>query len=261
MLAVISPAKTLDFEKQCLTRKHTEPDFLEESEVLIGSLRKLTRPKLAKLMSISPKLADLNYQRYQDWSPPFTEDNAKQALLAFKGDVYTGFTLEDYKAADFDFAQKHLRILSGLYGLLRPLDLIQPYRLEMGTDLKVGRKPDLYAFWDQKITTALNAAIAESKSKVLINLASNEYYHSVHEDKLDAEVITAQFKDFKNGQYKFISFYAKKARGQMTDFMIRHRIKKAEDLKAFDTEGYVFNEDMSQGNTWVFTRDIPPNAR
>lgn len=255
MIAVISPAKTLDYESRCPSVPTTEPDFLDDSESLIKTLRRKRRPELQALMSISENLADLNYTRYKEWERPFNEDNARPALLAFKGDVYTGFTLDEYTRHDFNFAQKHLRILSGLYGLLRPLDLMQPYRLEMGTSLKTARGKDLYAFWDQKITHALNEAIAESKSKVLVNLASNEYYRSVDESALDAEVVTPVFKDQKNGSYKIISFFAKKARGQMCDFMIRNRIKKPEGLKDFTTDGYAFNESLSEGNTWVFTRD------
>ncbi|MEM7146070.1 MAG: peroxide stress protein YaaA [Verrucomicrobiota bacterium] len=259
MLAVLSPAKTLDFESQCPTKQYSEPEFLDDSEQLVASLRSYSRPRLAKLMGMSPKLAELNHQRYQDWSRPFNADNAKAALLAFKGDVYTGFDLSQYREADFRFAQKHLRILSGLYGLLRPLDLIQPYRLEMGTDLKTKRGKDLYAFWDIRITDAINAALAEqsSKKKFLINLASNEYFSSIQPEKLDATVITPVFKDLKNGNYRFMSFYGKKARGMMADYIVRHRIKQPEKLKAFDTAGYYFDEASSNSDTFVFLRDNP----
>jgi cytoplasmic iron level regulating protein YaaA (DUF328/UPF0246 family) len=263
MLAVISPAKTLDFESQCPTKKHSEPDFLERSHQLVGKLSKLSRPKLAELMNISEKLATENHRRFQDWQIPFTPENARAALFAFKGDVYTGFELDEYKARDFDYAQKHLRILSGLYGLLRPLDLIQPYRLEMGTRLKVGRSTDLYAFWDTLIADALNAALAKSETSksatpTLVNLASNEYFASVKKDRVDGRVITPSFKDLKNGKYKFLSFFAKKARGMMADYMIRERISDPEDLKNFDREGYTFNAELSKGDDWVFTRDEKP---
>lgn len=257
MLAVISPAKTLDYESRCPSVTVSHPDFLDDSEELIGVLKKKRRPQLRALMNLSEKLADQNFERYQEWQRPFNEDNARPALLAFKGDVYTGFSLDEYTKRDFNFAQKHLRILSGLYGVLRPLDLMQPYRLEMGTPLKNARGKDLYAFWDTQITRNLNQALSESKSKTLINLASNEYYKTVDESLIDADVITPVFKDLKNGQYKFLSFYGKKARGMMCDFMIRHRLKKADDLKQFDTAGYAFNEALSEGNTWVFTRDEP----
>lgn len=258
MLAVISPAKTLDFESKCPTKKHSEPDFLEQSEALINKLAKLSRPKLGELMKISEKLATENYQRFQDWHLPFTPENARAALFAFKGDVYTGFELGEYKARDFDYAQKHLRILSGLYGLLRPLDLIQPYRLEMGTRLKIGRAADLYAFWDTAIVDALNEALEKSGPKTLINLASNEYFASVKTERVDGQVITPSFKDLKNGKYKFLSFFAKKARGMMADYMIRERISNPEQLKNFDREGYAYNAELSKGDDWVFTRDKKP---
>jgi len=263
MLAVISPAKTLDFESKCPTKKHSEPDFLPHSEQLVGKLAKLTRPKLAELMNISEKLATENHRRFQQWQLPFTPDNARPALFAFKGDVYTGFDLSEYRAADFDYAQKHLRILSGLYGLLRPLDLIQPYRLEMGTKLKVGGTADLYAFWDTVIADALNAALADSvrsksETPTLVNLASNEYFASVKKERIEGRVITPSFLDLKNGKYKFLSFFAKKARGMMADYLIRERIADPEALKAFNREGYAYNVGLSKGDDWVFTRDRKP---
>jgi len=255
MIAVLSPAKTLDFGAQCLTKKHSTADFLEDSQQLATKLKKTSKPKLKELMGISDKLAELNAQRYRDWSLPFTEENAKQALLAFKGDVYTGFECEEWKVADFTFAQRHLRILSGLYGILRPLDLMQAYRLEMGTDLSTRRGRNLYDFWGEKITGALNEALAEARSKVLVNLASNEYFSAVQPTALNAEVVTPVFKDFKNGTYKFMSFYGKKARGMMADFIVRQRVKKAEDLKAFNTAGYYFDPESSGGGKMTFLRD------
>lgn len=255
MISVISPAKTLDFEEHRFTKKHSNPDFLEESQLLINKLAKFSRPKLKALMGISDSLAELNSERYRTWSVPFTQDNAKQALLAFKGDVYTGFDLEGWRAADFDFAQKHLRILSGLYGVLRPLDLMQAYRLEMGTELPTRKGKDLYAFWGDKITDALNGAISKSRSEVLVNLASNEYFRSVKLAKLDAAVVTPVFKDFKNGKYKIISFFAKKARGAMANYIVRNRAKVAEDLKGFDVDGYRFDADGSDDKTLLFLRD------
>ncbi len=255
MITVISPAKTLDFGEQCLTRKHTTPDFLDDSQMLIDRLAKFSKPKIASLMSISDKLAMLNAERYKTWHTPFSPENAKQSLLAFKGDVYTGFECEAWKAADFEFAQKHLRILSGLYGVLRPLDLIQPYRLEMGTDLANERGKNLYAFWDTKITQALNDALKASRSKVLVNLASNEYFSSIVPDRLEAEVVTPVFKDCKNGTYKIISFFAKRARGMMANFIIRNRVRKAADLHAFDTAGYSFDPDSSDEKTFTFLRE------
>ena len=259
MLAVLSPAKTLDYESRCPSVDVSQPDFLDEAEELVGVLQRKRRPQLRALMNISEKLADENYERYRDWQRPFSEDNARPALLAFKGDVYTGFDLDRYTKRDFNFAQKHLRILSGLYGVLRPLDLMQPYRLEMGTSLKTARGKDLYAFWDTAITAAINQALAEARTKTLVNLASQEYFRSLQEDQVDGTVITPVFKDLKNGNYKILSFFAKKARGMMADYIIRSRLKKAGDLKGFDRAGYRFNESLSEGNTWVFTRDEPVN--
>ena len=254
MIIVISPAKTLDFDQQKLTRKKSTPDFLEHSEELVGQLKKQPAAKLGALMGISEKLAKLNHQRYQVWETPFTTANAKQALLAFKGDVYTGFDCESWTPDDFNFAQKHLRILSGLYGVLRPLDLIQPYRLEMGTRLKNDRGKDLYAFWGDVITDALRDWIKKTKSACLVNLASNEYFGSVHPDNLGVPVITPVFKDEKNGKFKIISFFAKKARGMMSNFIVRHRLTKPEDLKAFDSAGYYFDPDSSTDATLTFLR-------
>ena len=217
MLAVISPAKTLDFETPSLTNSSSCPEFLDHSQKLINKLRTLSESKLCSLMSISSKLAALNKQRYQDWNLPFTTSNAKQAIMAFKGDVYTGFTFEKYNKKDFSYAQKHLRILSGLYGLLRPLDLIQPYRLEMGTKLATQQSKDLYDFWGSFLTNALNDAIKKSGVQILVNLASNEYYNAIDKTALQGRVITPIFKDHKKGDFKVISFFAKKARGAMSD--------------------------------------------
>lgn len=254
MLAIISPAKTLDFETLSLTNSSSCPEFLDHSQNLIDTLRTLPQSKLCSLMSISSKLAALNEQRYQDWSLPFTTSNAKQAIMAFKGDVYTGFTFEEYNEKDFAYAQKHLRILSGLYGLLRPLDLIQPYRLEMGTKLATPQGKNLYDFWGSKLTNALNSAIKNSGIQILVNLASNEYYNAVDKTVLQGRVITPIFKDYKNGDLKIISFFAKKARGAMSDYLVRHRINKPEGLKEFKGLGYRFNENLTKNDNWVFTR-------
>ena len=254
MLMIISPAKTLDYESPLATETHTQPDFLDDACELIDQLKELEPHQVSNLMSISDKLGQLNAERFQCWHTPFTPDNARQAVLAFKGDVYTGLDAESFSEEDFSFAQKHLRILSGLYGLLKPLDLMQPYRLEMGTRFENTRGKDLYAFWGSKITEALNQLLA-SDDKVLVNLASNEYFKSVQKKHLDARLVTPQFKDWKNGQYKMISFYAKKARGLMCRYAIQNRITQADDLKGFNLDGYYFSEDQSDNNNWVFLRD------
>ncbi|WP_444923841.1 peroxide stress protein YaaA [Microbulbifer sp. DLAB2-AF] len=255
MLIVISPAKTLDYESEIPTLETTQPDFLKESAALIGELRDLSPQQISSLMKISDKLGVLNYDRFQDWKRPFTNKNARPALLAFKGDVYTGLAAETMGKRDFSYAQKHLRMLSGLYGLLRPLDLMQPYRLEMGTRFENSRGKNLYEFWGEQITETLNAQLHALKSRELVNLASNEYFKAVKPKALDAEVITPHFKDLKNGQYKMISFFAKKARGMMSRWAIEQRVKKAEELKGFDVAGYTYNLGMSNERDWVFTRD------
>ncbi|AHK15586.1 MAG: peroxide stress protein YaaA [Thalassolituus sp.] len=260
MLTLLSPAKTLDFDTPPTTDRFTQPDFLEESALLIDGLRHYSPDELGSLMKLSPALSELNVQRYHDWQLPFTPDNAKAALLAFKGDVYTGLDANTLSEEDLTFAQQHVRILSGLYGLLRPLDLIQPYRLEMGTRLKNDRAGDLYGFWGASITETLNGLLAEQKTPTIVNLASNEYFKSVKTKQLAGELITPVFKDEKNGKFKIISFYAKKARGMMAAFQIRERIDRAHDLKAFDVAGYRFNDEESTATTWVFKRaekDIP----
>ena len=254
MLAVISPAKTLDFETPSLVKSSSSPEFLDHSYKLIKKLRKLPKSELSTLMSISPKLAALNEQRYKDWNIPFTKSNAKQAIMAFKGDVYTGFDFEEYKEKDFSYAQKHLRILSGLYGLLRPLDLIQPYRLEMGTKLATPKAKDLYAFWSSTLTNALNGAIKKSGNQILINLASNEYYNVIDKQALKGAVITPVFKDKKKDDYKVISFFAKKARGAMSDYIVRNRVSEPDGLKEFKGLGYRFNQKLTSDDSWVFTR-------
>ncbi len=255
MLMVISPAKTLDYESDINTPPPTQPDFLKQSQALVDVLKGYKPPQMAKLMKLSDKLADLNVGRYQEWKRPFTEKNARPALMAFKGDVYTGLAAEELNKNDLKFAQKHLRLLSGLYGLLRPLDLMQPYRLEMGTKLKNPKGKDLYEFWGDTPVTAINEQLKSLKSKELVNLASNEYFKAVDTKLFEGEIITPVFKDFKSGRYKVISFFAKKARGMMVRYAIDNRITKAEDLKGFDVAGYAFNPEMSSAKEWVFTRD------
>ena len=254
MLIVVSPAKTLDYETPPKTKVFTTPDYLDDSQELIHRLRRMSSLDIAELMKVSKKIADLNFDRYESWKKKFTEKNAKQAALAFKGDVYTGLDAESFTAKDFKFAQNHFRVLSGLYGLLRPLDLMQPYRLEMGTKLDTERGKNLYEFWGSTITEGLNKQLKKIKSETLINLASNEYFKAVKPEELNAEIITPAFKEYKAGEYKMVGIYAKKARGMMSRYIIKNQLSDAEDIKAFKEEGYKFNKNLSKGNTWVFSR-------
>ena len=258
MLVVISPAKTLDFDTPVKSSLATQPAFLDDAEHLVTALRELEPAAISGLMNISAKLGDLNHARYMNWQRPFTAANSKQALLAFKGDVYTGLQAETLSAADLKFAQQHLRILSGLYGLLRPMDLIQPYRLEMATRFANDRGANLYDYWGDQLTAALNQQLGALKSDLLVNLASNEYFKAIRPGLLDAQVITPVFKDAKNGKYKIISFYAKKARGMMTAYIIRNRISAAEQLQGFNEQGYLFSPEQSTATEWVFLREQPP---
>jgi len=254
MLMVISPAKTLDYESPLATSRFTQPALLEKSQQLIDVARDLSPAQIASLMGISDKLAHLNADRFSQWQPPFSPDNARQAILAFKGDVYTGLQAETFSEADFDFAQKHLRMLSGLYGLLRPLDLMQPYRLEMGIKLANPAGKDLYSFWGDLLTHKLNDALAEQGDDVLINLASDEYFKAIKPKQLNAELVKPVFLDEKNGKFKVISFYAKKARGLMSRYVIEKRLTKPAQLKKFDVDGYFFDAAESKGNELVFKR-------
>ncbi len=254
MLILISPAKTLDYQSPLTTTRYTLPELLDNSQQLIHEARKLTPPQISTLMRISDKLAGINAARFHDWQPDFTPENARQAILAFKGDVYTGLQAETFSEDDFDFAQQHLRMLSGLYGVLRPLDLMQPYRLEMGIRLENARGKDLYQFWGDIITNKLNEALAAQGDNVVINLASDEYFKSVKPKKLNAEIIKPVFLDEKNGKFKIISFYAKKARGLMSRFIIENRLTKPEQLTGFNSEGYFFDEASSSNGELVFKR-------
>ena len=255
MLAVLSPAKSLDYQEQSLTKKKSTPQFLDDSEALVEQLRQLSPAKLSKLMGISPNLAELNHERFQSWKRPFRKREAKQAILAFVGDVYQGFELDRYKEDDWTHVQDHVRILSGLYGILRPLDLMLPYRLEMGTKFSTKRGKDLYDFWGSKIAEALNKALKKQGDDILVNLASNEYFKSVNKDHLRAQVISPVFKDTtKDGQLKIISFFAKKARGMMADFIVRKRATTIEDLYAFETAGYGYEAALSTEAKPVFIR-------
>ena len=257
MLAILSPAKTLDFDSPLTTDQHSAPEFTEESTALIKTLRQLEPSDIGSLMGISDKLAVLNHNRYAHWSAKFDDaSGARASLLAFKGDVYLGLDAQTLSKRDFTWAQKRLRVLSGLYGLLRPLDRIHPYRLEMGTALRNTAGKDLYEFWGGKVTQALNEALAEQRSKVLINLASNEYYKVVQAQNIDGRIVTINFKEWRRDAYRFVSFSAKKARGLMARYMIDQRAERADDLKAFDVEGYAFNEELSSRDEWIFTRHI-----
>lgn len=254
MLLVLSPAKSLDLDTPAPTAAHTLPDFTKRAAQLIGVLRDLSPGQVGDLMHISDQLATLNVARYASWT--FEHAEGYRAAMAFNGDVYNGLDARSLAPAAIDFAQRRLRILSGLYGLLRPLDLIHPYRLEMGTKLSTPAGKDLYAFWGETITEALNAELAATRSSALVNLASEEYFKSVKPKLLTAPVITPVFEDWKNGKYKIISFYAKRARGMMARYAIEKGITDAEELKAFDVDGYAFTPEGSTERSWLFRRKI-----
>lgn len=252
MKIVISPAKSLDFETKLPTNQFTQSDFLSKSETIHKTLKKKKPKQLMDLMSISEKLAELNWQRNQEWQTPFTPENARPAVYAFNGDVYVGLDAYTIPVDQLEVLQDKLRILSGLYGVLRPLDLMQPYRLEMGTSLPIGSKKNLYEFWKKPITDALNKEL--NKGELFLNLASNEYFSAVDTKALKVPVITPEFKDYKDGKLKMISFFAKKARGLMVRYIIDTKAETIEDLKKFNYEGYAFDANLSKGNKLVFTR-------
>ena len=254
MLMVLSPAKTLDYESPLATESHTLPDFIPRSAELISVLKAMSPAQISSLMQISDPLAHLNAERYASWSKKFSVKNARQAVLAFNGDVYEGLNASSLNEKQLSWAQDHLRILSGLYGLLRPLDLMQPYRLEMGTRLANKQGKDLYAFWGDTLTSALNETLDSLKSKALVNLASEEYFKAVHPGDLSAPVIAPVFEDWKGGKYKIISFHAKRARGLMARYAIEKKITAPEKLQAFDVEGYAFAPGASDETRWVFRR-------
>jgi cytoplasmic iron level regulating protein YaaA (DUF328/UPF0246 family) len=253
MKIVISPAKTLDFESKLPTARATQPKFLEEAEMINNKLERKSKKAIGKLMDISDKLAELNYQRYKEFGTPFTKQNARPAVYAFAGDVYTGLDAYTIPSEKIDLLQDSLRILSGMYGMLRPLDLMQPYRLEMGTKLPVNRKKDLYSFWKKTLTETLNEELEDGE--LFLNLASVEYFSAIDAKKLKVPVISPVFKDFKNGELKIISFFAKKARGSMTRFAIDKNVKTLDELKAFDYDGYSYSEKYTEkDNEPVFIR-------
>lgn len=252
MKIVISPAKSLDFDSKAPTLEFTQSIFLEKAEKLSSALKKKSAKKLSELMKISPALGQLNYERNQNWALPFSLDNAKQAVFAFTGEVYRGLDAKTISSDKIDFLQNSLRIISGQYGVLKPLDLMQPYRLEMGTKLKVGRKDNLYQFWGSDITEALNEELEENE--LFINLASNEYFKAIKPKELKVPVITPVFKDFKNGQYKTIMTFAKLARGLMVRYIVDNNVTSIEELKGFNTNGYRFDANLSTETELVFTR-------
>jgi len=252
MKIIISPAKSLDFESKAPTNLQTQPRFLEQSEILNKKLKKFSRKKLSELMKISEDLATLNYNRNQIWETPFTKENAKQAIYSFTGAVFMGIDVDSLEEEKIPLLQDRLRILSGLYGLLKPLDLIQPYRLEMGTKLKVGSSENLYKFWNNKLVDSLNKELEDDE--LLVNLASTEYFKALPKKVLKVPMITPVFKDFKNGQYKIVMTYAKKARGLMVRYIIDNDVNTIEELKGFNANTYRFSEEMSSGNDLVFTR-------
>lgn len=256
MLMVVSPAKALDETTPVQTNLHTQGALLEQASELAEQLKSVGPVEIGQMMHISEKLSELNYERFQDWTMPFPEGKAKQAAWLFKGDVYQGLDAYSLSEEGIEYTQNHLRILSGLYGLLKPCDDMLPYRLEMGTKFANTKGKDLYTFWGSQITEVLNKELAQSGSKTLVNLASNEYFKAVKKKELNARIITPIFKDWKNGQYKIISFYAKKARGLMARYAADNRVENAEDLKFFDTDGYKFNPEMSSETDWVFTRKV-----
>lgn len=253
MILVISPAKTFDFKGEPYP-EHTMPEMLDMSRLLIDRLQKLSPGQIGKLMGVSEKLAQLNWQRFRDFSLPFRPDNARQALFAFKGDVYAGLAAETFKADDVAFAQDHVRILSGLYGILRPLDLMQPYRLEMGTRFGAGRSKNLYEFWDSRVTEVLNRELQHEKQPLLVNLASDEYFRVVRPGILSAPVLKISFKENKAGAYRVIGIHAKRARGLMVNYAVTNRLEKKQDLQGFTSEGYAYNAGLSSDAELVFCR-------
>ncbi len=255
MLALVSPAKKLDFEGEWNAPNLTQPDFLDHTQELVDTAKALSKDEIQSLMKLSDKLGELNYARYQQFSTPFAPDNAKPAVYTFRGDTYVGLDADSLSDDELTFAQEHFRMLSGLYGMLRPLDLMQPYRLEMGTKLSNARGEDLYDFWGDILTSACNDATKGHKNRAVICLASNEYIKAVQPKGLEGDFITCHFKDVKNGAAKVIGLFAKRARGSMARYMIQNRIEEPEGLKSFDTDGYVYQDNESDDRNYVFIRN------
>ncbi len=254
MIIVLSPAKRLDFEHQEITDESTIPEFLDDSAQLIEKLKKLKVNELMQLMNINEKLAEINYERYQNWDPDFSPGGTKPAILAFRGDVFVGMDPQSYSKEDLTFAQDIVRILSGLHGVLKPLDLIRPYRLEMGTGLKVGRSKNLYEFWNDKLIRSIMNAGAFKEDRTIINLASKEYFNALSTDQSKIRIIEPSFKEYKNGIYRPVHIFLKRARGMMTSYIVKNRITDPEQMKLFDQDGYEYNDNLSSSNQWVFTR-------
>lgn len=254
MIILMNSSKTMDFQQKSTISKHTIPELIKDAEMLVQELRKLSAPDLAKLMKVSDKLAQLNVARYADWQRDLDRSNAKPALLAFKGDIYSGLDVENYQRGDFEFAQQHVRILSGLYGLLRPLDLIQPYRLEMATNLVTPRGKNMYQFWGTKVQASVRALLKQERSGAVVNLCSAEYFKAIKPGLSDITVVTPVFKEYRDGAYRFVTLYAKKARGMMCNYIIQNRLTGVDELKSFDVAGYRFNKTISSDDQWAFTR-------
>ena len=254
MLTIISPAKKLDFENSALTSEFSMPLFLKESQLLINDLKKCKPAEISKMMGLSETLTKLNVERYKTFKTPFNLKNSKQAMYAFRGDTYVGLDADTMKPTEVKFAQQNLRILSGLYGIIAPLDLIQPYRLEMGTKFSCQGKKNLHQYWNEAVTNHINKLLEEKESKVLVNLASKEYFGAIDLKKLEAKVITPIFKEKKDAEYKIVSFFAKKARGMMSRYIIDNKISNPEELKKFNVDSYKFNAKLSSPNEPVFTR-------
>ena len=254
MITLLSPSKKLNFNEQNIVHSHTECDFIESAEILANEAKNLTEDDLKELMHISDNLAQLNRERFDRWSLPFSPSNAKQAILAFDGGVYSGLKAEEFKEKDFDFAQDHLRILSGLYGILKPLDLIQPYRLEMGVSFKNRRGKNLYEFWKEDLTKNLNHTLKKHSNPTIVNCASIEYFSAIDLAQFDGKILSVVFKEYRNDELKFISFNAKKARGLMTQYIMKNEIDTNNDIKDFNYENYSFDSKLSDESTFVFTR-------
>ena len=254
MIILLSPAKRLNFQEPNIAEKHSLPIFMKESKQLMATLKRLSAKKLQKLMNINDNLAETNYERFQNWSPEFNENVAKPALLVFKGDVFLGMDPQSFNKQNFEFAQEHIRILSGLHGILKPLDLIRPYRLEMGTDLKIGKSCNLYEFWDDKITKSIVDSDVYRKDKIIINLASKEYFGALKQELLQGRIIEPSFKEFRNGSYRPVHIFMKRARGMMTSYIVKNKITDPEKMKLFNCDGYEYNDNLTKDDQWVFTR-------